>query len=152
MFERFAQATRIAVDDAKYEAARRGDRRIGTDHLLIGVLHDDTIAAALETDADAARAAAAALDVLALAAIGIDIGGVEAGVRATLGKHTPFTAGAKRVLAQTLQNAADENARALTTRHLALALLDRPDADPASALLAALGVRRVEARQRLAAA
>lgn len=149
MFERFAQATRIAVDDAKYEAARRGDRRIGTEHLLIGVLHDDTVAIAIGTDACAARQAAIELDRRALAAIGVELGDVEPGARAALGKHTPFTAGAKQVLAQTLQNAAGEKARTLTTRHLALALLQRTEPDPATALLDALGVHRANARQRL---
>ncbi|GAB3804308.1 Clp protease N-terminal domain-containing protein [Humibacter antri] len=150
MFERFAQATRVAVDDAKFEAARRGDRRIGTDHLLIGVLHDDTVAIAIGTDAHAARRAAAELDRRALAAIGVELGDAEPGVRAALGKHTPFTAGAKQVLAQTVQNAATEKARTLTTRHLALALIERAAPDPATALLDALGVHRAEARQRLA--
>lgn len=150
MFEKFAQATRVAVDDAKYEAARRGDRRIGTDHLLIGVLHDNAVASAVGADAETARAAAAELDRYALAAIGIHLG-AEPGMRATLGKHVPFTPAAKRALSQTLQKAADEKARTLTTRHLALALLEGSGADPAAALLDALGVDRAAARERLAA-
>ena len=38
MFERFARAARTAVEDARYEAERRGDRRIGSDHLLLALL------------------------------------------------------------------------------------------------------------------
>lgn len=151
MFERFSQATRIAVEEARCEAARRGDRRIGTDHLLIGVLRDDAVATAIGTNAHAARQAAAELDRGALAAIGVELGDIEPGARAALGKHTPFTAGAKHVLAQTVHNAATEKARALTNRHLALALLDRTELDPATALLNSLGVHRAEARQRLGA-
>ena len=38
------------------------DRRVGTDHLLLGLLHDPGIVVALGTDAERARAAAQDLD------------------------------------------------------------------------------------------
>ena len=44
MFERFGGAARTAVEDARYEAERRGDRRIGSDHLLLALLRDDELA------------------------------------------------------------------------------------------------------------
>lgn len=40
MFEKFPQSARIAVEDARFEAARRGDRKIGTEHLLLALLQD----------------------------------------------------------------------------------------------------------------
>jgi hypothetical protein len=52
MFERFAGATREAVRVSAEEASRRGDRRIGTDHLLLGLLHDSGSAGALGVSLD----------------------------------------------------------------------------------------------------
>ena len=68
MFERFARAARTAVEDARYEAERRGDRRIGSDHLLLALLQDDEIARLVGADAGAAHDAADQLDRTALAA------------------------------------------------------------------------------------
>ena len=62
MFERFARAARIAVEDARYEAERRGDRRIGSDHLLLALLQDDELAQLVGVDAAAAHDAADQLD------------------------------------------------------------------------------------------
>ena len=149
MFERFAQATRSAMDDARYEAARRGDRRIGTEHLLISLLEDEATATAIGVDAAAAREAAARLDRAALAAIGVELGGFEPHGRARFAKRTPFTAGAKQVLARTLAHAAAEKARAIAPRHMMLAVLERHEPDPAAALLAALDVDVPAARSRL---
>jgi ATP-dependent Clp protease ATP-binding subunit ClpA len=149
VFERFAQATRAAVDDARYEAARRGDRRIGTEHLLISLLEDEATAAAVGVDAAAAREAAARLDRAALAAIGVELGGFEPQGRARLAKRAPFTAGAKQVLTRTLAHAAAEKARAITPRHMLLAVLERPEPDAAAALLAALDVDVPAVRSRL---
>jgi ATP-dependent Clp protease ATP-binding subunit ClpA len=152
MFERFAQAARVAVDDARYEAARRGDRRIGTEHLLISLLEDDANARALGVDAAAARTAADELDRVALAAVGVDLGEVTPNGRRPLSKHMPFTAGAKSFMSDTLTQAAAEKARSITPRLMMLALLERREPDPAAALLAALGVDVGTARARLAPA
>ena len=151
MFERFAQAARVAVDDARYEAARRGDRRIGTEHLLISLLEDETNASAVGVDAGAGRAAADQLDRVALAAVGVDIGGFATSGRPPASKHMPFTAGAKAFMADTLTQAAADKARSITPRHMMLAILERRDPDPAAALLAALDVDVAAARGRLTA-
>ena len=74
MFERFAGSTRNAVRYGVEEAQRRGDRRVGTDHLLLGVLRDADSAALVGVSIDDARETADALDRKALVAIGIDIG------------------------------------------------------------------------------
>ena len=54
MFERFSRSARAAVEDAVYEAGRRGDRRIGTEHLLLALLADDELAKIVGVDASAA--------------------------------------------------------------------------------------------------
>lgn len=149
MFERFAQSARVAVEDARYEAGRRGDRRIGTEHLLVAVVQDEAIARAIGADPGAAREAADELDRAALAAVGVDLGHAAINGRTTTGKRAPFTPAAKTVMRQTLVHATTEKAKSITTRHMALALLDRPDPDPAAAILAALSVDRAAARDRL---
>ncbi|GAA4189643.1 hypothetical protein GCM10022288_17800 [Gryllotalpicola kribbensis] len=152
MFERFALATRVAVDDARYEAARRGDRRVGTEHLLITLLENDELAAAVGIDAEAARTAAEQLDRSALAAVGIELGEFAPGGRGRVGRFVPFTAGARQVMNGTLRHGVAEKARSLTPRHMMLALLERDAPDPAAQLLAALAVDAVAARDRLQAA
>lgn len=152
MFERFARSARTAVDDARYEAGRRGDRRIGTEHLLLAVLEDDGIARAFGVDAETAREVADGLDGAALAAIGIETGDFRPTGHAVLGRRVPLTAGAKAVLQQTLAQAAAEKARTITSRHIMLALLDRHRPDPAASVLAELPVDLEAARSRMSKA
>lgn len=149
MFERFAQSARAVVEDARYEAERRGDRRIGTEHLLLALLQDTMIARAVGADADEAREAADELDRKALAEVGIDVGSTPISGRAVLGKHVPFTSAAKTVMRQTLAHATAEKARTITPQHMVQALLDRADPDPAAAILTALSVDRAAVRRRL---
>lgn len=58
---------KLVLTSATEEARRRGDRRLGTDHLLLGLLHDEDSQAAhaLRVSLAAARAASEALDVAA---------------------------------------------------------------------------------------
>ena len=62
--------------DARDEAIRRGDRTIGTEHLVLALLSDPAspAAQALRCDLDTARRALDTLDDQALAAIGIHSG------------------------------------------------------------------------------
>jgi len=153
MFEKFARAARSAVDGARHEAERRGDRRIGTDHLLIALLEDAAVARAAGIDAGDARRAAERLDREALAAIGIRLTDWQPDRDAAPGRRVLFmTAGAKAVIRRTLAVAQAEKARAITTRHLLLALLDQHQPDPATALLAALPIDQAALRLRLATA
>jgi ATP-dependent Clp protease ATP-binding subunit ClpA len=152
MFERFARSTRAAVEDARYEAERRGDRRVGSDHLLIALLQDDRTAQLVGVSADAARAAADELDRGALSAIGLNVGEgtyKPAGRGASRRRVSSITTGAKGVIEQSLANAAAAKARAITSEHMLLALLDRRQPDPAATLLAALPVDLVALRARL---
>jgi ATP-dependent Clp protease ATP-binding subunit ClpA len=150
VFERFAQAARSAVDGAKHEAGRRGDRRIGTEHLLLALLQDEAFAQLVGVDAATADETADRLDREALAAIGLAVGPFDSAPSSALARHNPrMTPGAKAVIQQALVNATTEKARAITTRHILLALLDRHDTDPAASLLAALNVDRSALRGRL---
>ena len=149
MFERFAQSARTVVEDARAEAVRRGDRRIGSDHLLLAVLHDESLARVIGADVAAARDAVELLDRAALAAIGFDLGDVKMAGRVARGGHLVLTAGARAVLQQTLAEAVVEKARQMTSRHMLLALLGRREPDPAAALFAELKVNRADVTERL---
>ncbi|HZD69764.1 MAG TPA: Clp protease N-terminal domain-containing protein [Actinomycetes bacterium] len=144
----------MVLASAAQEAQARGDRRIGTDHLLLGLLDDpDSVAArALGVDLEAARAASAALDRAALAAVGIDLGDLGVRPQSQLihaRRRPPLTSGARAVLQRSLQEASASKSRYIEVRHLLLALLSRERPDPAAELLAALGVDPAEARDRL---
>lgn len=145
MFERFADSARNAVTLAMSEAARRGDRRIGTDHLLIGVLHDSEVAGIVGVDADAARRMADSLDRQSLEAIGIDLDDFATTSRPAGSRHAPFTSGSKSVMKRMLANTTADGARRIAPKHLLLALLEREEPDPGASLLVALkiDVRRI---------
>ncbi|WP_246837264.1 Clp protease N-terminal domain-containing protein [Salinibacterium sp. UTAS2018] len=151
MFETLTQSARTTVEDARHEAARRGDRRLGTDHLLLALLHEEELARAVGVDATSAAEAADQLDRDALTAIGLDVGTFCPTAHAAASKRVPLTAGAKAALQQTLVSAAAEKARTVTSRHILLALLDRREPDSAATLLTALAVDRHAARDRLIA-
>jgi len=57
--------------DAREEARRRGDRKVGTEHLILGLLREPVLAQALGCDLQTARDALDAMDHDALAAVGI---------------------------------------------------------------------------------
>lgn len=152
MFERFARTARAVVEDAQHEAENRGDRRIGSDHLLLALLKDDEIAQLVGVDAVAAHDAVEQLDRTAIAAIGLTIGEFHFSDRTTVGRHVRMmSSGAKAVIRESLANATAEKARTITSRHLLLALLDQHEPDPAAVLLAALPINRPALRARLAA-
>jgi ATP-dependent Clp protease ATP-binding subunit ClpA len=151
MFERFARTARTAVEGARQEAERRGDRRVGTDHLLIALLKDAAVAQVTGVDAVVARKTADQLDREALAAIGMTLAGWQPDHGAAPGKRVRFmTAGARAVIGHALAVAAAEKAPAITSRHMLLALLDQHEPDPAIALLAALPLDQTALRLRLA--
>ena len=149
MFERFASSTRAAVEHGVEEAGRRGDRRIGTEHLMLGILRDQDTAAVVGVTVADARSKADALDVKALEAIGLPVGDFRPAVRPRNLKHTPFTSGAKAVLVRTLSFTTAERSRRIMPRHLLLALLEREQPDPAATLLAECGVDAKELARTL---
>jgi ATP-dependent Clp protease ATP-binding subunit ClpA len=148
MVNHFSASARRAVRDATDEARRRGDRRVGTDHLVLGLLHDPQAADLLGVDLGIARAALDALDRRAMASVGVEVPDVLRSPVAAAGR-LPFTAGAGDALRRTLRDAQLSKSRLLEIRHLLLALLDRPRPDPAADLLAAMAIDPDTVRRRL---
>jgi hypothetical protein len=148
---------------AREEARRRGDRRIGTELVLVALLNEPTVAEALGTDAEHARAALDAMDNEALVAIGmdpppavpqlpaIDPSAVPARptIRMVLHKHLRLTPGAKKVLSESSRSMRRGHSHP-GPRHVLEGILELPAPDPAVELLAALGVERGAPRERLA--
>jgi ATP-dependent Clp protease ATP-binding subunit ClpA len=152
-----ADARKIVLTSAAQEARRRGDRRLGTDHLLLGLLHDPDsgVARAVGVDLDAARAALDALDRSALAAVGVEVEVEVASLAAPPPPHSlarrllPLTSGARAVLKRTVEQTRQAGTARIESRQFLLALLDRESPDPAAELLATLGVDRSQIRRRL---
>ncbi len=135
--------------DARDEAIRRGDRTIGTEHLVLALLIDPAspAAKALGCDLGSARRALDSLDDQALSAIGIQPG-ITAGpvaVRAT--GRLRLTPAAKASITGIRDARKDRGAGLGIVLN---ALLDLPRPDPAAELLAALGVDADAARARFA--
>ncbi len=152
MFEHFAGQARSAVEAALEEARRRGDRRLSTEHLLLGLLHDENAVEVLGVGLDQARAGLDELDREALAVIGIDADGVERPVIQGSAKRTPFTSGARDVLRRGLLETRAAKERRIGTSHLLLAVLDTRHPDPAAELIGHLGIDPATVRERLRAA
>jgi Clp amino terminal domain, pathogenicity island component len=139
-----------AYYDARNEAIRRGDRTIGTEHLVLALLTDPASpgAAALGCDLDSARRALDALDRQALAAIGVPAGITAGAALVRSAGRLRLTPAAKAVVA----GARDARGNREAGLGIVLdALLDLRRPDPAAELLAALGVDGRAARERWAA-
>jgi ATP-dependent Clp protease ATP-binding subunit ClpA len=144
---------------ASEEARRRGDRRVGTDHLLLALLEDPSIEVVLGASLQQARQALESLDHEALGALGL-------GSR-TDAPPLPMRAVPKkpriRDIAQkdrlrmapaakkVLEEASKPNRRRLyvTAQQLLAQILALQPPDPAAVLLGALGVNTSEVRRRL---
>ena len=145
-------ARKLVLTSATEEARRRGDRRLGTDHLLLGLLHDEDSAAAkaLGVSLAGARAASDALDRAALAAVGIQVKTLGEGPPAAFGRRfPPLTSGARAVFKRAIDEARPSGSGRIDTTHFLLALLSLQRPDPAAELLDALGVDPAAARKRL---
>ena len=144
---------------ASEEARRRGDRRTGTDHLLLALLEDPSIEVALGVTLQQARQAHESLDREALGALGM-VSGTDAPplpMRAVPKKprlrdvatkdHFRLTPAAKKVL----EDAVRPNRRKLqvTAQQVLAQILTLQPPDPAAVLLGALGVNTPEVRRGL---
>ncbi len=144
---------------ASEEARRRGDRRTGTDHLLLALLEDPSIEAVLGVTLQQARQALDSLDHEALGALGM-VSGTDAPAlpMRTVPKQPRLrdiaqkdrlrmTPAAKKVL----EEASKPNRRKLqvTAQQVLAQILTLQPPDPAAALLGALGVNTSEVRRRL---
>ncbi len=117
----------------------------------MGILHDPSSvgARALGVDLESARAALDDLDQSALAAIGIDASGVERTPIPASRKRTPFTSGARSVLARAAGEVRTARRRRIASEHVLLAILACGQPDPVAELMSRLGVDRAATRERL---
>ena len=135
---------------ASEEARRRGDRRTGTEHLLLALLEDPSIEALVGVDLDQAREVLDSLDHQALAALGLD-SRVDAPALPThpvtkeprlrdviKEDRLRMSPEAKKVL----ERAVKPNRRKtqVTASQVLAQILNLGSTDPAAALLGALGV------------
>ena len=143
---------------ASEEARRRGDRRTGTEHVLLALLEDPSIEAVLGVSLQQARQALGSLDHEALGALGLGSGtdAPELPMRAVPKKprirdvaqkdRLHMTPAAKKVL----EEASKPNRRRLkvTAQQVLAQILTLQPPDPAAVLLGALGVDTSEVRRR----
>ena len=144
------------------EARRRGDRRIGTDHVLLALFEDPRIEVVLSVSLQQARHALESLDREALGALGLGSGtdAPPLPMRAVPKKprlrdvmkkdRLRMTPAAKKVL----EEASKPNRRRLqvTAQQVLAQILTLQPPDPATVLLGALGVNTSEVRRRVDAA
>jgi ATP-dependent Clp protease ATP-binding subunit ClpA len=147
---------------ASEEARRRGDRRTGTDHILLALFEDPSTERLLGVSLQQARQALESLDQQALGAVGLGSGTDAPSLpmrplpkkptfRAVIEKDRPrLTPVAKKVL----QDAVKPNRRKtqVTGQQVLAQILTLQPPDPAAVLLATLGVNTSEVRGRLVAA
>lgn len=147
--------------DAREEARRRGDRKVGTEHLILGLLREPVLAQALGCDLQTARDALDAMDHDALAAVGIGAAfnappipidkpiklSSRAAFKAALRDRLPMTPAAKTAMEESYKEI--RRGHGVGPQQVLLTVLELEPPDPAAELIAALGVDRAAARQRL---
>ena len=141
------------------EARRRGDRRTGTDHLLLALLEDPSIEDVLGVTLQQARQAQESLDRDALGAVGLGSGAdaPELPMRAVPKKprfrdiaqkdRIRMTPAAKKAL----EDSSKRNRRRImvTAQQVLAEILELQPPDPAAVLLQALGVNAPEVRSHM---
>jgi ATP-dependent Clp protease ATP-binding subunit ClpA len=147
VFERFTKLARQSLVAAQTSAQQFGDPRIGSEHLLLGLVLVEGVAArvlgvagvddGVVRDGIVRRRSAAIDDAAALRTIGIDVAEVKASVEATFGEGAldrprgrdrsrgapPFAPEAKKALELALREALTLEHGYIGTEHLLLALL-----------------------------
>jgi ATP-dependent Clp protease ATP-binding subunit ClpA len=138
MFERFTEQSRRVVVLAQEESRMLRHNHIGSEHLLLGMLHEQ---------------GGTATDVLASAGITIEAARSQVGELAGPGDklssgHIPFTQRAKKILELSLRVALEQAKSYIGTEHILLALIR--DADGTGArVLERLGVSLPALRQQV---
>jgi hypothetical protein len=144
---------------ASEEARRRGDRRTGTDHVLLSLLEDSSIEAALGVSLQQARHALESLDQEALGALGVGFGADAPSLPTRAVPKKPkirdvmkkdrlrMTPAAKKVLEEAVKPTRRKTQ--VTAQQVLAQILSLQPPDPAAALLVALGVNVLEVRRRL---
>ncbi|MFW0108097.1 ATP-dependent Clp protease ATP-binding subunit [Rothia sp. P7181] len=136
MFERFTDRARRVVVLAQEEARMLNHNYIGTEHILLGLIH--------EGEGIAARA---------LESLGVNLSSVREQVQDIIGPgaqapsgHIPFTPRAKKVLELSMREAIQLNHGYIGTEHILLGLV-RADEGVANQVLTKLGVDGAKVRQ-----
>lgn len=151
MFGKEKSPVSVIIKGALKEAEQRGDRRMGTEHLLLGLLHHEESARALGVDLAAGRAALVELDRASLRMLGLEVGDLPERPR----KHprvpgTALTSSARAVLNEAIRATTMKTRDAQAPRHLVLELLEQKRPDPAAQLIDQLGIDRAAVRSRIA--
>jgi ATP-dependent Clp protease ATP-binding subunit ClpC len=138
MFERFTDQARRVVVLAQEESRMLNHNYIGTEHLLLGLIH--------EGDGGAATA---------LEAMGISLEAVRQQVEEIVGKgqeapsgHIPFTPRAKKVLELSLRESLQLSHNYIGTEHILLGLIREGDG-LAAQILVRLGADLAEVREQV---
>ena len=144
---------------ASEEARRRGDRRTGTDHVLLGLLEDPSIDVVLGVSLQQARQALESLDQEALGALGMGSATdapplpmravpKKPTIRAVMKKdRLRMTPAAKKVLEEAVKPMRRKTQ--VTAEQVLAQILTLHPPDPAAVLLGALGANTSEVRRRL---
>jgi ATP-dependent Clp protease ATP-binding subunit ClpA len=179
VFERFTQRARAVATHAQEEARQLGHPRIGSEHVLLGLLREpegaggralhglglelDGVRADVERRAGPDPAGFADEDVEALHSVGIDLDEVRRSVEDAFGEgalersrdrwfargHIPFGADAKKVLELSLREALRLGDRHIGTEHVLLGLV-RDDRSPAARILRERGIAAEAVRDAVA--
>src|SRR4029453_12989347 len=138
MFQRFTDRARRVIVLAQEEARHLNHNYIGTEHILLGLIH--------EAEGVAARA---------LESLDISLQAVRAQVEEIIGRgaeapggHIPFTPRAKKVLELSLREALELGHVYIGTEHILLGLI-REGEGVAAQVLVALGAGRDRVRQQV---
>jgi ATP-dependent Clp protease ATP-binding subunit ClpA len=126
MFERFTDQARRVVVLAQEEARMLNHGYVGTEHILLGLIHEDTGVAAR-----------------ALESLGISLERVRSQVEAVIGRgqaapteHIPFMPQAKEVIELSLREALQLGSNYIGTEHILLGLIREGEGVGAQVLLA----------------
>jgi len=138
MFQRFTDRARRVVVLAQEEASRLDHGYIGTEHILLGLIHEGEGVAAE-----------------ALKALGISLGPVRQQVEEIIGRgqeapqgHIPFTPRAKKVLELSLRESRQLGHDYIGTEHILLGLIREGDG-VAAQVLVRLGADQNRVRQQV---
>src|SRR4051812_30197780 len=138
MFERFTDRARRVVVLAQEEARMLNHNYIGTEHILLGLIH--------EGEGVAAKS---------LESLGISLEGVRSQVEEIIGQgqqapsgHNPFTPRAKKVLELSLREALQLGHNYIGTEHILLGLI-REGEGVAAQVLVKLGAELTRVRQQV---
>ncbi len=145
---------------ASEEARSRGDRRTGTDHIVLALLEDPSVEVLLGASLERARQSLESLDQEALGLLGLGSGtGVpllpmrpvpkRPTIRAVMSGDRPrLTPAAKRVLEAAVRPMRRKTE--VTAEQVLAQILTLLPPDPSAVLLRALGVEPSEVRRRMA--